>query len=444
MVDQVKTPRSCSYIVSCTLGLFSILYLFKQEFFYMILLLSIGLVIVLPCHFLGNSCTIRFLRCYLIVCVNFTIFITQTITGRFTPSPALYICAGALSMLFFSIMLVRLSFICSIALFLLEAAILSARADKWIEDPLVLAQCLLAILVGFVLTHLSVKNEIHYLTESASKQEEVQKIAENLSEKTAHNEEMVQEQQDLLLHVAAIAGNISTEAKSLSGESESLACGATQQAASVQQVYAAVETFSSQMKNTVDLAQRIQTDSREMNLYVEEGGTHMGGMLSAVKKIEDSMLSIEHIIKTINDIAFQTNILALNAAVEAARAGEAGKGFAVVADEVRALASNSAKAAKETMEVLSSCQHAVDHGAAVARQTSDALGKIKDSVENVAHRAVDISGVATDQLTTMDKIKEEMNQVSGVIQTTAASAGQVAAMVKEISRQSDQLDTLGR
>ena len=357
MVDQVKTLRSCSYIVSCTLGLFSILYLFKQEFFYMILLLSIGLVIVLPCHFLGNSCTIRFLRCYLIVCVNFTIFITQTITGRFTPSPALYICAGALSMLFFSIMLVRLSFICSIALFLLEAAILSARADKWIEDPLVLAQCLLAILVGFVLTHLSVKNEIHYLTESASKQEEVQKIAENLSEKTAHNEEMVQEQQDLLLHVAAIAGNISTEAKSLSGESESLACGATQQAASVQQVYAAVETFSSQMKNTVDLAQRIQTDSREMNLYVEEGGTHMGGMLSAVKKIEDSMLSIEHIIKTINDIAFQTNILALNAAVEAARAGEAGKGFAVVADEVRALASNSAKAAKETMEVLSSCQH---------------------------------------------------------------------------------------
>ena len=108
------------------------------------------------------------------------------------------------------------------------------------------------------------------------------------------------------------------------------------------------------------------------------------------------------------------------------------------------MASNSAKAAKETMEVLSSCQHAVDHGAAVARQTSDALGKIKDSVENVAHRAVDISGVATDQLTTMDKIKEEMNQVSGVIQTTAASAGQVAAMVKEISRQSDQLDTLGR
>ena len=438
MVDQVKTLRSCSYIVSCTVGLFSILYLFKQEFFYMILLLSIGLVIVLPCHFLGNSCTIRFLRCYLIVCVNFTIFITQTITGRFTPSPALYICAGALSMLFFSIMLVRLSFICSIALFLLEAAILSARADKWIEDPLVLAQCLLAILVGFVLTHLSVKNEIHYLTESASKQEEVQKIAENLSEKTAHNEEMVQEQQDLLLHVAAIAGNISTEAKSLSAELESLACGATQQAASVQQVYAAVETFSSQMKNTVDLAQRIQTDSREMNLYVEEGGTHMGGMLSAVKKIEDSMLSIEHIIKTINDIAFQTNILALNAAVEAARAGEAGKGFAVVADEVRALASNSAKA------VLSSCQHEVDHGAAVARQTSDALGKIKDSVENVAHRAVDISGVATDQLTTMDKIKEEMNQVSGVIQTTAASAGQVAAMVKEISRQSDQLDTLGR
>lgn len=444
MIDQAKTLRSCSYIVGCVVGLFSLLYLFRQEFSSMILLLSIGLAIVLPCHFLANTSNITFLTRYLIVCVNATIFITQSISGRFTPSASLYICAGALSMLFFSISLVRLSFICGAVLFILQITMLSLRSGQLIDDPMALTQCLLSILVAFMLIQFGVKSSIFYLTEANAKQEEAQNMTKNLTEKTQSNEEMMLKQQGLFQQITSIAGNFSTEAKSLSGESENLASGASQQAASIEQVSAAVETFASQMKDAVDLSQKIQTDSEEMNQYVEAGGTHMTGMLSAVKEIEESMLSIENIIKTVNDIAFQTNILALNAAVEAARAGEAGKGFAVVADEVRSLAGNSAKAAQETMEVLSGCQSAVEHGAVVAHQTSDALGKIKGSVESVAKRAADISGAATSQLSTMDEIRDEINQVSDVIQATAASAQQVAAMVKEISNQADKLEALGR
>lgn len=322
--------------------------------------------------------------------------------------------------------------------------ILSLQQGSLIEDPMVLAQCFLAILIGFVLIQFGVKNGIHYLSESAIKQEEAEKIAENLSFKTKQNEEMMQEQQELLKQIIAIASHVSGETRSLFNESESLASGATQQAASMEQVSSVVETFFSRMKETADLSQKIQLDSEMMNQNVDAGGIHMTEMLSAVKKIEESMQSIENIIKTVNDIAFQTNILALNAAVEAARAGEAGKGFAVVADEVRLLAGSSAKATEETMQVLSSCQQAVENGTAVAHRTSDALGKIKDSVENVAKRASEISGVATKQLETMDEIRGEINQVSGVIQSTAISAEQVSTMVKRISHQADRLDALGR
>lgn len=442
MVNEVKMIRNCAYIVSGVICAFSILYLVRQQFALMALLLFMGLIIVLPCRS-ANEENISFFMSYLIISTNIAVCAIQTLTNHFTPSAPLYICIGALAMLFFSIPLVRLSFTCSVILFLIETAILCLRKGGLIEEPMILFQCFLTLIVGFILIQFGVKTGLQYLSDAHLQKEEAEKIAGSLSAQTVENETMMQTQKTLLTQIIDISSHVSSKTKNLANESEHLAFGATQQAASIEEVYATIEAFSSQMKEASTLSQTIQADSDIMNQNVNTGELYMKDMLSAVNEIAHSMRSIENIIKTVNDIAFQTNILALNAAVEAARAGSAGKGFAVVADEVRALASNSAHAAEETMEVLSNCQNMVNNGTEVAMRTSDALGKIKESVQKVANSASEISTVTKNQSNTMEEIKGEINQISNVVQATATSAEQMAAMVKEISYQADQLDSLG-
>ena len=164
--------------------------------------------------------------------------------------------------------------------------------------------------------------------------------------------------------------------------------------------------------------------------------------MEAMGKIHSSSEEIGKIIKTIEDIAFQTNILALNAAVEAARAGTAGKGFAVVADEVRNLASKSAKAAQNTSLLITHSTQAVQTGTEIAKHTADALSDVVVNIESMVGSIDQISAVSNEQSDAVMQVNEGINQISTMVQSNSATAEESAAASEELSAEAANLKQL--
>ena len=166
----------------------------------------------------------------------------------------------------------------------------------------------------------------------------------------------------------------------------------------------------------------------------------METLTGAITKISDASTQIEKIIKTIEDIAFQTNILALNAAVEAARAGESGKGFAVVADEVRNLAGKSADAAKNTMTLVTRSTTAVEKGSAYTLETDEALHTIDSSMQEFSQLMASITQATQEQADAIRNISEGLDHITNAVQSNAATAQQSAASSLELNEQADMLN----
>ncbi|MEG1943063.1 MAG: methyl-accepting chemotaxis protein, partial [Angelakisella sp.] len=175
---------------------------------------------------------------------------------------------------------------------------------------------------------------------------------------------------------------------------------------------------------------------------VTESNVKMQELIVAMGEISSSSQEIAKIIKTIEDIAFQTNILALNAAVEAARAGAAGKGFAVVADEVRNLASKSAEASKSTSGLIAGSIHAVDNGTNIANETAAALLRVVDGTQAASATVEKIAGAANEQASSIAQVTQGIDQISAVVQTNSATAEESAAASEELSSQAQMLKTL--
>jgi len=224
-------------------------------------------------------------------------------------------------------------------------------------------------------------------------------------------------------------------ASQVTSSSQALAEGSSQQATSIEESSSSLEELSSMTSRNSENTQKASTFAKEARTAADRGTNDMKTMSSAMSAIKSSSDDIAKIIKTIDEIAFQTNILALNAAVEAARAGEAGMGFAVVADEVRNLAQRSAQAAKETAVKIEGAINNTTSGVNISTKVSEVLNEIVNKARQVDELVAEVAVASNEQTQGIKQINAAVSQMDKVTQKNAAGAEQNAAAAQELNAQ---------
>lgn len=237
--------------------------------------------------------------------------------------------------------------------------------------------------------------------------------------------------------------NVSEQVNSGAGQvasgAQELSQGSAEQAASVEELAATLREISQQVGNAGEQATKTRENTNEELRMMLACDAQMKEMVVAMGEINRTSDEIGKINKTIEDIAFQTNILALNAAVEAARAGVAGKGFAVVADEVRSLAAKSAEAAQNASALIEASAVAVQRGVKIADDTANNLQKVANGAQKNAKMVTEIADAANALVGSIEQVSVGIGQISAVVQTNSATAEESAAASEELSAQSTLL-----
>lgn len=247
---------------------------------------------------------------------------------------------------------------------------------------------------------------------------------------------------DTLGQINQTAFQVSSGSEQVAMGAQALSQGATEQASSIEELAATINEISQQVRTNAKNAQEASGQADDVGHEMADSNEKMSQMVKAMGDIRNSSNEIGKIIKTIEDIAFQTNILALNAAIEAARAGAAGKGFAVVADEVRNLANKSSEASKNTARLIADSLAAVEDGVGIADLTAQSLLQAVDGALTVTKTVNKISAASKNQAESIHQITLGIDQISAVVQTNSATSEESAAASEELSAQAQLLKEL--
>ena len=252
----------------------------------------------------------------------------------------------------------------------------------------------------------------------------------------------LEEINEAFANVLKTARSVESGSHQVADSSTSLSQGATEQAASLEEMTSSMSEVASQTKRNAENANIAKSLATEARNSSDRGEQEMSQLMKAMDEINESSKNIAKIIKVIDEIAFQTNLLALNAAVEAARAGVHGQGFAVVAEEVRNLAARSAQAAKETAEMIEGSIKTVGRGSTLSQKTQEALNEIRTNASKVNDIITEIAVSSNEQAQGIAQINLGLNQIDKVTQQNTATAEESATSADELSSQSKKLMAL--
>jgi methyl-accepting chemotaxis protein len=244
---------------------------------------------------------------------------------------------------------------------------------------------------------------------------------------------MLDQVNQVLSEIGEGVKQVATGSGEVSSAAQALSSGAQESAASLEEITASMSEISSQTKANAESAGQARDLAQKASNAATQGQEAMQQMTGAMTRITQNSNEIQRVIKVIDDIAFQTNLLALNAAVEAARAGQHGKGFAVVAEEVRNLASRSAKAARETSDLIAKSGQEIEKGGEVASHTAEVLNTIVDQIKQTTELVAGIAVASNEQAQGVNQVSIGLQQIDSVTQQNTAAAEESASAASEMS-----------
>ncbi len=300
---------------------------------------------------------------------------------------------------------------------------------------------ILGVNIGAFMVHTLMNNSIALIAEATGEKEHVEQLLGQVQEQMAESQLLTARQADLVRNIADAAAKLDGSSNNMLEISNHLTAASEEQSSTISDIHSNVEQFASQTEEFHVLAEKAFEAAAQSVTMLEENTANMEQMVHAMRDLEELSGRISGIIKTIDDISFQTNILALNAAVEAARAGAAGKGFAVVADEVRSLAGKSAEAARITADLITQSIDGVRSSTRLALDATDHMAAVLERSKLTEEYATQINTLTAQQKEAVGTIESDIASVSSVVFNNARTAMESADVARNLQ---DEVEHLNR
>jgi methyl-accepting chemotaxis protein len=291
---------------------------------------------------------------------------------------------------------------------------------------------ILGVNIGAFMVHQLMKNSIALIAQAKEETTHVEELLQQVHEQMAESQALTEKQANIMRNISAAAGNLEGTSGSMTEISSRLTAASEEQSSTIADIHASVEQFAAHTEEFHVLAEKAYAAAEENVDMLEANSENMNHMVQAMRELEETSGKINGIIKTIDDISFQTNILALNAAVEAARAGAAGKGFAVVADEVRTLAGKSAEAAKITANLITESIKGVQNSTKLALDANAHMEAVLERSRLTEEYAAKINGLTGQQKEAVYNIETDIAAVSSVVFNNTKTAMESADIARNL------------